>query len=72
MRKRRRRLTAEEQSDLLADIILSRSLTTKKLMLKYNASRSLIDTMKRRVPRETTKQDAFNSIQDNSGSATCA
>lgn len=72
LRKVRHHLTAAEEAALTADITLSRALTTKELMRKYNASRSLVDSVKRKVPREPSKQDAFNAIHDISAGATCA
>jgi hypothetical protein len=51
MRKRRHHLTKAEEAALAADIALSRTLTTKELMRKYSASRSLVDAVKRKTPR---------------------
>lgn len=58
MRKRRHKLSPEEEHALVADIQLRDSLVTKLLMRKYNASRSLIDRVSR-----GTKQNAFIEIQ---------
>lgn len=68
MRKLAHRLDPTEEALLIADINLRRTLTTKSLMRRYNASRSLVDKYVRMtrppedVPHET-KQDASHSRQ---------
>lgn len=55
--KPRRYLSPAEETQLAADIRLRESLRTKELMRKYNASRSLVDTVARKSKMLESKID---------------
>jgi len=59
-RKPRHNLTAVEEAALAADLSLREALVTKVLMRKYNASRTVIDRVKREV--RLKRQNAFIEI----------
>jgi hypothetical protein len=60
MRKPRHNLTAVEEANLDADLLLTFQLITKALMRKYNVSRTVIDRRKKII--RAKKQNAFIEI----------
>jgi hypothetical protein len=63
MRKTRHNLTPIEEAALAADLALRDMLSTKALMRKYDASRTLIDNIKRKM--RSKKQNVLIEIHSN-------